>query len=214
MKELSYLLVTDGSSDRALIPILNWLLRQHLADCALDPQWVDPTQLPNPPENSSDRLAWRIRRGLYLYDQADVLFVHRDAERQSRDQRIAEIQAALTEVSDYPPPVYIIPVKMFEAWLLFDEEAIRLAAGNPNGRVKLKLPPLNRIESLPNPKTDLYVLLEQASQLKGRRLKKFRPQQQVHRLAELIGDYAPLRQLPAFQALERNVRALIEEQGW
>jgi hypothetical protein len=41
MMELHYTLISDGSSDRALIPILNWLLKIHLNDWAIQPQWAD-----------------------------------------------------------------------------------------------------------------------------------------------------------------------------
>ena len=70
---------------------------------------------------------------------------------------------------------------------------------------RMLLPPLNRIEFTPDPKKLLHDLLRCASGLSGRRLKKYRVEASVHRLAELIRDYSPLRGLPAFQALEREL---------
>jgi hypothetical protein len=215
MKELSYLLVTDGRADRALMPILTWLLQQFLHDWAVDPHWIDPYQLPQrPPGLASNRLKWLMEKGLNLYENADLLFVHRDAERQSPTHRKQEIEEALSQIIQTPPPVCVIPVRMLEAWLLFDEPAIRMAAGNPNGRIKLDLPPLSRVEALSDPKQDLYELLKEASGLAGRRLKKFRPHQQVYRVAELIDDFTPLRHLSAFQTLEDDLQNCIDEQGW
>lgn len=214
MKELSYLLITDGSSDRALIHIITWVLRQQLVDCAIESNWVDPYLLPDRSRNPSDRLTWIIEKSLYLYDKTDVLFIHRDAERQTREQRIREIESALADLIPTPPPICVIPIQMFEAWLLFDERAIRQAAGNPHGRVQLELPSLKRVESLPDPKNVLYELLKQASEAQGRRLKKLRPQERVHRLAELIDNYSPLRTLSAFQDLEVDIQTLIKNQGW
>ncbi len=38
--------------------------------------------------------------------------------------------------------------------------------------------------------------------------------QKIHRLAELIGDFSPLRQLPAFDAFEKDVCRLLAARGW
>jgi len=46
MKELRYTLVTDGSSDRALLPILTWLLRENGFSEAIQPEWADISWLP------------------------------------------------------------------------------------------------------------------------------------------------------------------------
>ncbi|MBL8151214.1 MAG: AAA family ATPase [Blastocatellia bacterium] len=40
----------------------------------------------------------------------------------------------------------------FEAWLMFDERAIREAADNPSGKEKLSLHPLNDVENITDPK--------------------------------------------------------------
>ena len=40
MSELAFTLLADGPSDRALLPILDWLLRQHSRE-ALTPQFAD-----------------------------------------------------------------------------------------------------------------------------------------------------------------------------
>jgi len=93
---------------------------------------------------------------------------------------------------------------MTEAWLLIDESAIREASGNPNGRTPLALPRTRDLEKLPDPKELLYELLRQASELSGRRLAKFKPDECVHRLAELIDDFSPLCGLPAFKLLQKN----------
>lgn len=35
MNEIRYTLLSDGSSDKALLPILTWLLRLHGVECAI-----------------------------------------------------------------------------------------------------------------------------------------------------------------------------------
>jgi hypothetical protein len=95
---------------------------------------------------------------------------------------------------------------MTEAWLLIDHRAIRTAADNPNGQAALELPPLNRIEELPDPKERLYNCLRVASGKRGRRLDQFeqRLQKRVHRVASLIEDFSPLRQLSYFRVFEET----------
>ena len=105
----------------------------------------------------------------------DLLFVHRDAEGVPHRSRVEEIEIAMQEVravhegAGLPPHVVVVPVRMTEAWLLFDEAAIRRAAGNPNGRVSLQLPPGDP-EEIADPKQLLHDLLRTASELGGRRL--------------------------------------------
>jgi hypothetical protein len=100
---------------------------------------------------------------------------------------------------------------MQEAWLLIDEQAIRIAAGNPLGRMALDIPPPNRIENLPNPKEVLFAALRTASGKTGRRLSKLPLSALRHRVAELIADIAILRELPAFIALEHELIATLRD---
>jgi hypothetical protein len=198
-------LVTDGSSDRVLLPILGWLLGQRTT-VPVELQWAETRHLPEQPAS----LRERVQAAVALYP-CELLFVHRDAERAPRDRRVDEIRAALHGLADAPPAVCVVPVRMQEAWLLFDEAALREAAGCPNGTMALDLPSLKSIEQLPNPKARLHKLLRQASGRKGRRAKQFQPQVQAHRLSDLIDDFSPLRRLPAFQALEAELKAALAQ---
>ncbi|MBE2235061.1 MAG: DUF4276 family protein [Anaerolinea sp.] len=210
MIELTYSLVSDGSSDVALLPLLSWLLRENGVKCAVQARLADLRRLPDPPRDLRDK----IRLALDLYP-CDLLFVHRDAEKQSLDQRKNEIHEAINAPPAVAPPwVCVIPIRMTEAWLLFDETAIRHAAGNRSGRQSLALPGLMELESLPDPKTVLHELLRQASGLHGRRLKQFRATQSALRVSSLITDFSPLRQLSAFRTLESALQVVIESAGW
>lgn len=216
MRELRYTLVSDGSSDRALLPILSWLLIEHRVRRPIQPEWADLRRLPHPPRN----LTSRIEKSLDLYP-CDLLFVHRDAEiradSRSYDQRKAQIISALATVninSAQIPSICVVPVRMTESWLLIDEAAIRRAAGNPNGQRPLNLPPLLRLERLPNPKNELYMLLKEASELRGRRLRKFDSRRSAARVTEFITDFSQLRSLPAFSALEADVEETITRNQW
>ena len=89
---------------------------------------------------------------------------------------------------------------------MFHETAIRVAAGNKNGRVKLDRPSLRSVEQLADPKSKLKDLLLTASELTGRRRTKFNENGAVRLVAEFIEDFSPLRELPAFRALEADIK--------
>jgi hypothetical protein len=207
MSDLHYTLVTDGSSDQVLLPLLDWLLQQH-SPHIFQSQWADLRRLRRPPT----KLAERIRQALD-YFPCEMLFIHRDAESESMHHRLDEIRRALSAVPA-PPAVCVVPVRMQEAWFLFDETALRQAAGNPGGRIELNLPPHKSVEQIPKPKKELHDLLKKASELTGRRLENFSAQQRVHRLAQLIEDYTPLRSLSAFQRLEGDLKAVLKKHAW
>jgi hypothetical protein len=188
-------LLADGRSDRALLHVIRWVLR------AADPEVVLAQSGFRPRDMAAD-FAAEIKAMVELHAPA-ILFVHRDAEAQDPELRWREIpdtaQAAL---------VRVVPVRMTEAWLLFDELAIRTAVGRPSRRARLYLPPLQRVESLPDPKGLLRDLLLAAAEATGRRRKRLLQDHGnvVQRVAELIRDFAPLRVLPAFARFEHDCR--------
>ena len=115
--------------------------------------------------------------------------------------------------ADLPPTVPVVPVRMTEAWLLFDENAIRWAASNPNGSDPLPIP-MREVEDLPDPKDVLHEALRVASGLSGRRRQKFNVRDAVHRVGEYIDDFSPLRRLNAFQRLEEDLATALRQAGW
>jgi len=211
MDEIRYTLISDGSSDRALLPILTWVLRERGGVNRIQPEWADLRRLPHPPNT----LQKRILTAIELFP-CDLLFIHRDAEREDPEHRYEQIRDALKEASAQgfqTPGVCVVPVKMTEAWLLFDEPSIRQAAGNPNGKNSLNLPDLNKIELIHDPKERLSEILRMASGLSGRRLKTFNMPGSQIRIADLIEDFSPLRILRAFQRLEEDI-SMLKQNGW
>ena len=211
MQEIRYTLLADGTSDRALIPHLTWLLRQRLPEYAIQADFAELGRLPRPPKSTIER----VRAAIELYP-ADLLFVHRDAERETRQIRLAEILEAVaaSETTDCPPVVCVIPVRMQEAWLLFDEAAIRRAAGNPYGKQPVVLPALSSVEDKPNPKQELHEILKRASGLGSRRLNKFSPHKAAVVVSSYTDDFSPLRAVPAFRDLEADVDKAVSLAGW
>ena len=209
MSALRTTLLSDGSSDRALIPILDWLLQRIAAHRTISgTQWADLRFRRTPPQNLEDG----VRLAVENYP-CDLLFVHRDAEAQNPDDRRAEILAAVQHLERNPPAICVVPVRMTEAWLLLDEAAIRSAAGNPRGRPQLHLPPSAAVERLADPKEALFQALRVASEHTGRRLRSLRVEERRHRVAELM-NCELLRTLPAFQNLEQELTRTLTNIGW
>ncbi len=204
MDEITCTLLSDGSSDQALKHMLRWLLEDLFPQQAIGIEWADLRRLPRPPRSLHEKLINAVE-----HYPCRVLFVHRDAEGESREKRVKEIEAAVASVQsqwqDAPIIVHTIPVRMLEAWLLIDEQAIRRAAGNPSGTTSILLPQSGSLEGQVDPKATLHECLRKASGRSGRRLKKFNVHQAVHRVAELIDDYSPLRALPAFREMEQEI---------
>ena len=213
MGELNYTLLSEGSSDQALIPVLGWLLSQCGVVMPMKAHWADLTRLRRPPVGLSERISAALD-----YYPCQLLFVHRDADRTPPEARRREIQRAVQESSEQlaaaPPAIAVVPVRAQEAWFLFNEGCLRSAAGNPLGRVRLNLPRITDLEAVPDPKGLLYSLLREASGLAGRRRRKLRVNVAVHRIAALAEDFSQLRALPAFAVLERDIAEIIAERGW
>jgi hypothetical protein len=214
MHELRMTLVPDGTTDDALMPILIWLLQQQGIKIPISPNFAD---LRRPRKSIKDsKLAAKVQYAITAYP-CDLLFIHRDAETQPPQQRRDEIKKAVESLSSHENlPVYIgvIPVRMTEAWLLFDERALRIASDNPNGKMALKMPRLSELESLADPKNALNARLKLANGLNQRRSESFDLRGRSKRIADLIDDFSPLRMLPAFQALEHELERAISAQGW
>lgn len=197
MTRVTATLVTDGSSDRLLVPLIELLFSQH-TDRAYQVNCADGL----PPLASGLRA--RIDTALELFP-CDILFVHRDAERVSPSMRQREIESSWPDSSANAVLICVIPVRMTEAWLIASELPIRSAVGNPTGVAPLGLPSIKDIESLPDPKDLLFSALRAASGLNASRKRRLNPHTYRHRVSELTNDLAPLRQLPSFRHLEAQV---------
>lgn len=204
MTRLTATLVGDGPTDRCLKGPIEWLLIHHLRgpNRAIRVEVATPT---------TRDLVQRIRDAFTQFP-CNLLFVHRDAESEPIEKRHAEIRQA-AKAAGIPNFVPVVPVRMTEAWLLFDQGAIRRAADNPGGTVVLPMPLIRRLERMPDPKARLRECLLVASEKQGRHLKRFKRDldRRVVRVAELIEDFLPLRELTAFQVLDAEVgRALAQ----
>lgn len=197
MEILTVTLLADGQSDRALLPIIDFLLDEHCRQ---------PHRVQFAFGLHAGALSSRLRSAVQLYP-CDLLLVHRDAESAPVEDREREIVEACRSIEPPPHFIKVIPVRMTESWLLIDEAAIYGAVGNPNGQNLISLPPIAQLERLPDPKQLLFSALADAKGVGSNRRRKFKPEQHRNRVSELIEDYSPLRALPSFRHFEDQIIA-------
>src|SRR5882757_1735640 len=127
MKVIRHTLVSEGPTDANLIPIIDWTLK-HVAEIQLsEGKRADFWRLPERPQSTTDRLL----KAVELFP-CEILFVHRDADKELPQVRHDEIRQAFNQAGIQLPAVAVVPVRMLEAWLCFNEDAVRRASGNPN----------------------------------------------------------------------------------
>ena len=189
-RQLTYCLVADGGTDRGLLePIIDWSIRR------LDP------------DVRIDGRSFAKRRGsldafFERYDPDGMMtFVHRDAEGVPLTQRLKEF-----EVLEQRSIVPVVPVRMSEAWILFDGTAISGAVGRAIHPISV--PSVSHLEGMSDPKAHLDdLLLRAAGSPTGRRLKSFNRDIVNRRIevARRIHDFSPLDSLPAFRAFQNTL---------
>lgn len=207
---LTYTLSSEGSSDQMLLPLLDWVLRQCSREL-FNGQWANPDAFDNPAKDAATRIQQSLR-----YYESDLLFMHRDADGTPLAQRTKEIEDAIAAAHLGHPAVCVVPVKMTEAWFLFDETAIRYAADNPDGTVPLGLPTHAEAQRRADPKALLREAILTASEASGRQRRGIERgiSLRKHIVASRIEDYSPLRAHQAFQQLEHSVRRIVQARRW
>lgn len=204
-KTASFVLLCEGSSDQPLV--------EHLRTLLVCNGVAEASGYSDYRKGSiSTKLARLIKEGA----SADVVFVHRDADGPDPHPRTAEISTGVDEAGFAYPCVPVVPVQETEAWLLIDEDAIRLAAGNPKGRTPLGLPTPEQVEQIARPKETLKTALATASGKSGRRLTKekarFNDRRRV--LLQRLDPTGVVRRVPSWQRLEQSIADLVKTQGW
>lgn len=200
---IKYILISDGSSDRALINIINYTLKQQF-NFDFDGERAEIGLFSRQKVKSlEDKIAVVID-----YYEPTLIFIHRDAENQALEKREKEIEAALNKVDKTKQYAKIIPIKMTESWLLIDEKAIRKASGNPNGTMNLEIPNIQKLETLSDSKKTLEDILRKASGLTGRRLRDLNTRQSIQIIPEYLEDFSPLEKISSYQHFKKEVSKL------
>ena len=139
-RQLTWSIVADGGTDVMLVPVIQWAIHR-----------LDPDVEILEPE-------FRKRRGTVddflrtYHSGAMVIFVHRDSEHLTLENRLREFHGVTR--TDVVP---VVPVQMSEAWILFDGSAVARAAGSPAATAPV--PGIAEIEGIADPKDRLDELL-------------------------------------------------------
>ncbi|MCB0107869.1 MAG: DUF4276 family protein, partial [Caldilineaceae bacterium] len=145
---IHFVLISEGSSDDGLIPHLETLC---IKCGATEVTGIAP-DLRRLPQHVGHSVVDKLRVVLQLEPQANLVFIHRDADSPQAQSRYDEIAEAVVACELQKQWVAIVPIQETEAWLLLDEDAIKQVAGKPGSKVNLMLPSAATIESINNPK--------------------------------------------------------------
>lgn len=208
---IEFTFISEGKSDRALIPHLQTLCLRAGASEVLG----DTADRSLYPQKIKADLSSKIKAALDLSGKVDLIFIHRDADGAGRDARLQEIEVALRALRAPPLHVAIIPAREMEAWLLADEPAIRRIAGDPASAHDLGLPPLKLIEARAKPKECLWEALTRCTPAQGRRLKEFKEPANLSRLRarllESLDIDGPVKQLHSWRALICDIERAVAQ---
>jgi hypothetical protein len=193
-----------------LLPVIDWTLRR-LSKETFDGAWSNPDAFAERGHDAETRIRESIR-----YFPSNILFVHRDCDTAAFEDRVQEIVVAGERVGPTCPIICIVPVKMTEAWFLFDEAAIRFAADRPDGRKRLYLPTHQEAQRQSDPKKTLEEALVTAAEVTGRRLQDFRRRirEKKHIVATRIEDFSPLKHHASYVAFEGHLKNVLEANNW
>jgi hypothetical protein len=200
---IHFVFISEGPSDQALVSHLENLCIYAGANEATG---ITPDfgRLPAPVGRT---VTAKLQAAMRLEPEANLFFIHRDADSPEYEPRYAEIMDAATSCCLAKPWVGVVPVQETEAWLLLDEQAIRRVVGKPRGTVNLALPAAKRVEDVARPKEVLQQALIYAAQVKGRRLDSLRQDFSDHRRMLLLNLRidGPQSQLPSWQRMREDI---------
>jgi hypothetical protein len=190
-RQLSYVLVADGGTDRALVPIIDWAIHR------LDPE-VEIL------EAEFRKRKGPVKEFLDAFETgAMIVFVHRDGENANLENRLQEFDGV-----DRGDVVPLVPIRMTEAWLLVSAAAIAKAADRPGAAITV--PSVQQLDTIANPKQLLEErLMQAAGNPTGRRRKRFHQSIVDRRInvSSLVEDFSPLEAVPAFQRFQADLQA-------
>lgn len=207
MISIRFVLIREGSSDNGLIPHLENLCVEVGADevmsAAFDHQRIGT--------GSGSTVEAKLRAVLHHEPNANLIFIHRDADRRDSTPRHNEVASAIDAVSPENECVCVVPVQETEAWILLDDAAIRRVAGRLSGKVPLSLPKPSQVEFTANPKERLQQALLLAADLTGRKRDRFRAEFPSHRqlLLERLPTGGALNEVPSWVRLRDDLSVAV-----
>ena len=204
---VQFVLISEGSSDNGLVSHLEAVCIHVGADEAagitFDRQRLGPI---------GSKVADKLRAAMTLEPQANLFFIHRDADSPDPEPRYEEIKQAVQHCTLKEAWVAVVPIQETEAWLLLDTPAIRRVAGRLKGTQPLGLPTAHTVEAARRPKELLQSAIVTAADVTGRKLEKlkrdFPTQRQI--LLQGLSINGPQREIPSWQRMVEDLRTALE----
>lgn len=205
---IHFVFIGEGTSDDGLIPHLENLCIELGADEVIGTP-IDFQRLGHSPGRTVES---KLKAAIQLEPNANLWFVHRDADSRDPQPRYDEIAAAVNACNLSSRWVGIVPIQETEAWLLLDETAIREVAARPSGRNPLNLPSPRHVEDKANPKELLQEALIRAASVTGRKLPKFRADFSAHRkqLLQNLPTDGSLHEVKSWIRMRDDLQTAIE----
>jgi len=200
----------EGSSDQPLAGIVTLLFQRRGLELRMSAPDLDT--LRGVGRSVADKVA-AVQK--LTSERIDLFVIHRDSDSSEPQLRYSEIESAMARAAPDVALLAVVPIRMTEAWLLLDEEAIRRVSGNPKGRQSLNLPKSSEAERTSNPKSLLQDSLLVASEDKGRRRDRTSRRFSEHRrhLLESLDLDGPVCGLESYQHMLKDIDALVERLG-
>jgi hypothetical protein len=204
-----FVFIGEGTSDDAMISHLESLCVEAGADEATGVA-PDFRRLSRAIGHSVEA---KLRAALTLEPEANLVFIHRDADGRDGTRRYAEIAESVAACVCNIPIICVVPVQETEAWLLLDESAIRRVVGRPNSNVPLDLPTPTAVERVARPKERLKEILQRASEATGRRLERIRQDFPLQRRALLqdLPTEGPIEHVPSWNRLRAELSSKLTD---
>ena len=187
-REIRIALVPEGSSDAGFIyPIMRYVSDKFDTGCvsfSLDFKGTVREKLEKCVEDA---------------DGFDILVIHRDSDSQGYEQRLTEITDPVADSGLTVPVVPLIAVRMTEALLLSDPDAIEEVIGvRSQGWRGFDLPSVSSVERIADPKTTLNAAFLHLGGKTGARLKDER-RKFSRRRRSLLENMDPMGSVSAVQ---------------
>lgn len=198
MRTLSFYYLCEGTSDEPMLAHIE-ILASRYSNCGVMGIARSGSQ------SVGDKIAMLMAEGATF----DFLVIHRDAD--SRDHSAREVEIADALAAFGAKGCAMIPMQAIEAWVLVDENEIRLSAGCPSGRQPLGIPSRRAIENTADPKSLLKNALVQANGSTGRRHKKAVQKFSSWRrtLIQRLDIDGPVRELTSWRRFESDLEQLM-----
>lgn len=202
---ITYLFLSEGTSDEVLVPLINRLVLANI-DGPVRPIVPNFSILRPQPKTLSEKLHAVIS----LYSGIDIIIIHRDADNVGYEARRAEIDHVISHTRILWPYVPLIPVRMTEAWLLTDFNAIHNAIGFGKSKNEIEFLSLRKVEGLADPKAYLLNKIKEIANLPKRRERDLNVYMVRKKIGVHLTNLENLNRLSSFVSFKGDLAAAID----